>query len=193
MTCYNRFVRWRRANVWDQIMEALAAAHEAAVQMIDTSVVRVHQHGACIAGNREQHMGRSLPHRALSQGEGRQRAPPLLPGSQPADRWRHLFRPRRSPRAHSAPEGHGDGTIRSAEHAVLSSSSRHERDSCGRNLPPSAGNHSAASEVGHAGQSHNRSPAPGPSRSWRAAPRIPSALDAQVRPRGRPGAFEAGG
>ena len=37
----------------------LAAAHDAAVQMIDTSVVRVHQHGACIAGNREQHMGRS--------------------------------------------------------------------------------------------------------------------------------------
>ncbi len=27
--------------------------------MIDTSVVRVHQHGAYIAGNREQHMGRS--------------------------------------------------------------------------------------------------------------------------------------
>ena len=27
--------------------------------MIDTSVVRVHQHGACIGGNREQHMGRS--------------------------------------------------------------------------------------------------------------------------------------
>ena len=40
-------------------MEALAATHDAAVQMIDTSVVRVHQHGACIAGNREQHMGRS--------------------------------------------------------------------------------------------------------------------------------------
>ena len=31
MTCYNRFVRWRRAGVWDQIMEALAAAHEVAV------------------------------------------------------------------------------------------------------------------------------------------------------------------
>ena len=27
--------------------------------MIDTSVVRVHQHAACIADNREQHMGRS--------------------------------------------------------------------------------------------------------------------------------------
>jgi transposase len=39
-TCYNRFVRWRRAGVWDQIMDALTAAHDAAVQMIDTSVVR---------------------------------------------------------------------------------------------------------------------------------------------------------
>jgi hypothetical protein len=29
-------------------MDALAAAHDAAVQMIDTSIVRVHQHGACI-------------------------------------------------------------------------------------------------------------------------------------------------
>jgi transposase len=58
-TCYNRFVRWRRAGVWDQLMNALAADHDAAVQMIDTSIVRVHQHGACIAGNSEQLMGRS--------------------------------------------------------------------------------------------------------------------------------------
>lgn len=48
-TCYNRFVRWGRAGVWDQIMDALAAMHDAAVQMIDTSIVRVHQHGGCIA------------------------------------------------------------------------------------------------------------------------------------------------
>jgi hypothetical protein len=40
-------------------MNALAAAHDAAVQMIDTSVVRVHQHVACIAGNRAQLMSRS--------------------------------------------------------------------------------------------------------------------------------------
>jgi transposase len=58
-TCYNRFVRWRRAGVWDRIMVALATAHDAAVQMIDTSIVRVHQHGACIASNEEQLMGRS--------------------------------------------------------------------------------------------------------------------------------------
>jgi len=58
-TCYNRSVRWRRAGVWDQIMDALAAGHDAAVQMIDTSVVRVHQHGACVADNNHQDIGRS--------------------------------------------------------------------------------------------------------------------------------------
>ena len=40
-------------------MEAVAAGHDAAVQMIDTSIVRVHQHGACITRNRRQSMGRS--------------------------------------------------------------------------------------------------------------------------------------
>jgi transposase len=56
-TCYNRFVRWRRAGVWNQIMNASAAGHDAAVQIIDTSVVRVHQHGACIADNNHRDMG----------------------------------------------------------------------------------------------------------------------------------------
>ena len=58
-TYSHRFVRWRRAGVWGRIMDALAAAHDAAVQMIDTSIVRVHQHAACIARNRRQSMGRS--------------------------------------------------------------------------------------------------------------------------------------
>ena len=40
-------------------MSSLAGAHDAAVQMIDTSIVRVHQHGACITRNRRQSMGRS--------------------------------------------------------------------------------------------------------------------------------------
>jgi transposase len=44
-TCYNRFVRWRRAGVWSQ--------------MIDTSIVRVHQHAASTARNKKQSMGRS--------------------------------------------------------------------------------------------------------------------------------------
>lgn len=40
-------------------MNGLAGAHDAAVQMIDTSIVRVHQHGARITRNRRQCMGRS--------------------------------------------------------------------------------------------------------------------------------------
>ena len=40
-------------------MDALAAGHDAAVQMIDTSIVRVHQHGASIVDNNHQDMGRS--------------------------------------------------------------------------------------------------------------------------------------
>jgi transposase len=58
-TCYNRFVRWRRAGVWGRIMEALAGANDTAIQMIDTSIVWVHQHAACVARNRRQSMGRS--------------------------------------------------------------------------------------------------------------------------------------
>ncbi len=38
-------------------MNALTADHNTAIQMIDTSIVRVHQHGACIAANREQLIG----------------------------------------------------------------------------------------------------------------------------------------
>src|SRR5262245_7247404 len=48
-----------RAGVWGRIIEALTTAHDAAVQMIDTSIVRVHQHGACITRNQRQSMGRS--------------------------------------------------------------------------------------------------------------------------------------
>jgi transposase len=40
-------------------MSALARAHDAAVQMIDTSIVRVHQHGACVTRNKRQSMARS--------------------------------------------------------------------------------------------------------------------------------------
>jgi transcription elongation GreA/GreB family factor len=40
-------------------MEVLAASHDAAVQMIDTSIEHVHQHGAYIAGKKQQDMGRA--------------------------------------------------------------------------------------------------------------------------------------
>ncbi len=45
-TCYNRFVRWRKAGVFDRIMAAVTEAYDGEVQMIDTTSVRVHQHAA---------------------------------------------------------------------------------------------------------------------------------------------------
>ena len=45
-TAYNRFNRWRKAAVWDHIMDAITQAHDGEVQMMDTSIVRVHQHAA---------------------------------------------------------------------------------------------------------------------------------------------------
>jgi transposase len=41
--CYNRFVRWRKAGVWDRLMDAIAAAHDGDIQMIDSTSVRAHQ------------------------------------------------------------------------------------------------------------------------------------------------------
>lgn len=45
-TCYNRFVRWRKAGVWDRILQAVSTAYDGNIQMIDSSSIRVHQHGA---------------------------------------------------------------------------------------------------------------------------------------------------
>ena len=45
-TCYNRFVRWRKAGVWDRILDAVTTAYDGHVQMIDSTSVRVHQHAA---------------------------------------------------------------------------------------------------------------------------------------------------
>ena len=45
-TVYNRFNRWRKAGVWDELMDAIIKAHDGEVQMIDSSIVRVHQQAA---------------------------------------------------------------------------------------------------------------------------------------------------
>ena len=45
-TCYNRFVRWRKAGVWDRLLGAVSTAFEGEIVMIDSTCVRVHQHGA---------------------------------------------------------------------------------------------------------------------------------------------------
>ena len=65
-TVYNRFNRWRKAGVWDRLMDALVKAHDGDVQMIDTSIVRVHQQGATAKGG-SRSMSGSLPRRAHNQ------------------------------------------------------------------------------------------------------------------------------
>ena len=47
-TLYNRFVRWRAAGVWDRILDAVSKAYDGDIVMIDSSCVRVHQHGAAV-------------------------------------------------------------------------------------------------------------------------------------------------
>ena len=58
-TCYNRFNRWRKAGIWDTILEAVSHVREAAVQMLDTTIIRVHQHAACIKPDERNCTGRS--------------------------------------------------------------------------------------------------------------------------------------
>ena len=45
-TCYNRFVRWRRAGVWNRIMNALAAAHDNPVRQARGQLPRIRS--ACV-------------------------------------------------------------------------------------------------------------------------------------------------
>ena len=45
-TCYNRFVRWREAGIWDRLLSAMSEAVDGEIVMIDSSSVRVHQPGA---------------------------------------------------------------------------------------------------------------------------------------------------
>jgi transposase len=45
-TCYNRFARWRKAGVWDHLMDAITAAHDGEIQMINSTSVRAYQQAA---------------------------------------------------------------------------------------------------------------------------------------------------
>jgi transposase len=47
-TLYNRFVRWRAAGVCDRLLASVSAAYDGDIVMIDSSCVRVHQHGAAV-------------------------------------------------------------------------------------------------------------------------------------------------
>ena len=66
-TCYNRFVRWREAGVWDRLLASVSAAFDGELVMIDSSSIRVHQLGAPDRGPRAGSGRRRQPRR----GDGR--------------------------------------------------------------------------------------------------------------------------
>ena len=45
-TVYNRFNRWAKAGVWVRVFETLSSASPNAMHLIDSSVIRAHQHAA---------------------------------------------------------------------------------------------------------------------------------------------------
>ena len=45
-TVYNRFNRWAKAGVWLKVFEALAERSPGSLHLIDSSIVRAHQHAA---------------------------------------------------------------------------------------------------------------------------------------------------
>jgi transposase len=63
--CYNRFVRWRKAGVWDRLMDAITSAHDGDIQMIDSTSVRAHQQAATV--KREVQITVSVDHAAGSR------------------------------------------------------------------------------------------------------------------------------
>ena len=55
-TVYNRFNRWRKAGVWDRLMDAITKAYDGDIQMIDSTSVRVHQQAAAIKKGLENYV-----------------------------------------------------------------------------------------------------------------------------------------
>jgi transposase len=45
-TVYNRFNRWARAGVWVRVFETLSAQSPGSMALIDSSIIRAHQHAA---------------------------------------------------------------------------------------------------------------------------------------------------
>ena len=84
-TCYNRFVRWRRAGVWAKIMNALAGAHECGLPLKATPWRPLHRRNDTIDG---QHIG-------VRSGETL--GPEFQSGAGRADLLRERSEPRLSP------------------------------------------------------------------------------------------------
>ena len=87
-TCYNRFVRWRKAGVWDRLLEAVSEAYDGDIVMIDSTCVRVHQHAATGKKGMETMVAWDVPAAGLRAKSTRSSTPKVtlrLTGGQIAD------------------------------------------------------------------------------------------------------------
>ena len=64
---HTRFCRWARSGVWARVFEHLADAADSEYAMIDSTIVRAHQHSAGAAKKREQGGDRAQPRRSEHQ------------------------------------------------------------------------------------------------------------------------------
>jgi transposase len=49
--CYNRFMRWRKAGLWDRLVESVSPAFDSELVMIDISPTRSEQRGVTEKGD----------------------------------------------------------------------------------------------------------------------------------------------
>src|SRR6516165_10626792 len=65
-TVYNRFNRWAKAGVWVRVFEALSAKASVSMALIDSSIIRAHQHAAGGKRGAKTHGSALLQARCLS-------------------------------------------------------------------------------------------------------------------------------
>ncbi|GEC34164.1 hypothetical protein EFR01_43350 [Sinorhizobium fredii] len=78
-TCYNRFVRWRKAGVWDRLLEAVSEVCDGDIVMIDSTCVRVHQHAATGKRGMETLVAWDVPAAGLRAKSMRSSTPKVAP------------------------------------------------------------------------------------------------------------------
>src|SRR5262249_52955251 len=116
-SAYNRFNRWRKAGIWDGMMDAIVKAYDGNVQMIDNSIVRVHQHAS---GPKKEWRSLCEPkprrhHHKNPRARRRERPPGL-----PPDLAGLLGCAYRGPRDKRLPESFGAHFIRHRVHRAAS-------------------------------------------------------------------------
>ena len=97
---YNRFNRWAKKGVWLRMFETLAERSPQSLQLIDSSIVRAHQHAA---GGKRGSGSRHWPFSWRTEHQAPRRRRPGRFARAPAHHARASFRQNRLPRADRRP------------------------------------------------------------------------------------------